>query len=449
MQKVSAERPEKAEKDFQVIGVNEDNDNKDNCEHTPAYACLLSSNVLETKYRRLDIDDIFTGADLKANTSISKNMTMRAKWFLTGVGILAYDCLHTEFFVPANHIGFIMDNENNYLFAQPGMHNIFGFTMSLVDDHVSLRGHITHGNRTIVIVEQGHIGYATDNGQPVLLPPGIHVWTSNSLDFKYSVALSDHVISLGPYTLVTVDEGYVAISQNNGKQVVLPGGHTHFLDHMNWKFEKFLSMKIQTDELEQIHATSADNINMGVTSTVNWRIVDAEVAAIMAAETMSITGKHKDVSADITKLRRDVLKQAVASLAAFIGSVNYSGSFHVSATNQAAREESNKGVSASSPVLASAFNGGEESHEMHNSAEAVLFENPLYDSEKMDTAKCRANAVTRTYGVEIMSINIISAQPSDKALTQSLASGAVASAQALQVSTLLSIFTNIPVLSFC
>ena len=44
----------------------------------------------------------------------------------------------------------------------------------------------------------------------------------------------------------------------------------------------------------------------------------------MAAETMAATGKAGDISADITKLRRDVLKQALASLAAFIGSVNYS-----------------------------------------------------------------------------------------------------------------------------
>ena len=268
----------------------------------------------------------------------------------------------------------------------------------------------------------GYIGYAIDNGQPVLFPPGIHVWTSDSLEFKQSIPLSDHLIRLGPYTIVTVDEGYVAISQNNGKQKVLEGGHTHFLNHMNWKFEKFLSMKIQTDELEKIEATSADNINMNVTSTVNWRIVDPEVAAVMAAETMAVTGKTSDVSADISKLRRDVLKQAVASLATFIGSVNYSGSFHVSASNQAKRE---KLESASSvPIALGTAVGSDSSGGGAIGAQAIpsapqahgekLFENPLYDVEKMDNAKTRANEVTKTYGIEIMSINIISAQPTDR-----------------------------------
>merc|ERR1719231_289629 len=62
-------------------------------------------------------------------------------------------------------------------------------------------------------------------------------------------------------------------------------------------------------------------------------------------------------------------------------------------------------------------------------------DNPLYDSEKMSTAVVMANRVTEAYGIKIMSINIISALPNDQALTKSLASGAVASAEALQAET--------------
>merc|ERR1719379_1272287 len=285
-----------------------------------------------------------------------------------------------------------------------------------------LRGHIQHGNRTIVIVEQGFLGYAQDNGQPVLLPPGIHVWTSESLFFVRPVALDDHIVNLGPMTVVTVDEGYAAVTQNNGKQCVLPGGHTHLLKHMNHKFEKFMTLKIQTDELEKIKATSADNINMMVDSTVNWRIVDVEVAATMAAETMATSGKAGDISADITKLRRDVLKQSLASLAAFIGSVNYSESFHMSAAAQAAGRD-NTPVAAATLVEETPATVG------------AFADNPLYNLEKMGSAVEHANSVTRSYGIEIMSINIISAAPVDDALTKSLASGAVASAEALMAET--------------
>merc|ERR1719408_892283 len=318
----------------------------------------------------------------------------------------------------------VMNERNEYLFMQPGMHNIATCFMHQSGSPKPLRGHITHGNRTIVIVDQGYLGYAQDNGQPVLLPPGIHVWTSESLRYHEAISLNDHIIKLGPYTLLTVDEGYAAVTQDNGKQCVLPGGHTHLLRHKNHKFEKFITLKIQTDELEKIQATSADNINMMVNSTVNWRIVDVEVAATMAAETMASTGKAGDISADITKLRRDVLKQALASLAAFIGSVNYSESFHMSA---AAAGATNKPRTVEGYAV--------EDGVAPIAGEKKFVENPMYDIEKMGTSVEHANRVTRTYGVEIMSINIISATPCDAKLTTSLASGAVASAEALQAET--------------
>jgi len=396
-------------------------------EDTPAYAAMKRAGILCTEYRRADTNEIFTGNDMRANTDAWQNIKKKCQWgYFCGVCCL-YKAFHTEMFVPAGHVGLLMNDRNEYLFAQPGMHNIASLFIRCVSDPTPLRGHILHGNRTIVIVEQGYIGYATDNGQPILLPPGIHVWTSESLDFHKSVALRDHIIQLGPYTLLTVDEGYAAVTQNNGKQMILTGGYTYLLDHMNWKFEKFMTLKIQTDDLEKIQATSADNINMMVTSTVNWRITNPVIAATMAAETMATSGKSKDVSADITKLRHDVLKQALASLAGFIGAVNYSESFHMSAANQSDTRAGHKTQES-------------QRHSTHDEpfAEPVckgFSDNPLYDTEKMMTAVEHSNRVTRTYGIEVMSINIISAAPVDDALTKSLACGAVASAEALQAET--------------
>jgi len=128
------------------------------------------------------------------------------------------------------------------------------------------------------------------------------------------------------------------------------------------------------------------------------------------------------VSADITKLRRDVLKQAIASLASFIGSVNYSDSFHVAA---AAQRNADAAVQMAEVVV-----GGEG-----GDAGARVCENPMFDLDGISECVSHANRITDKYGVEIVSINIISANPVDKNLTESLASGAVASAEALQAET--------------
>merc|ERR1711871_1625564 len=118
-----------------------------------------------------------------------------------------------------------------------------------------------------------------DMGQPVLLPPGLHQWQSQTLRYIKSVDLNNTIIKLGPYTILTVDAGYCAVTQNNGKQIILEGGETHLLSHRNWKFEKFMTKKIQTDELQRIEATSADNVMMFTDATVLWRVSNVEHAA--------------------------------------------------------------------------------------------------------------------------------------------------------------------------
>lgn len=401
-------------------------------EDTPAYRTLRDAGLLETKYRKQRFEDIFDdGLDLKANSTKGNDLTMRCLhgyYVLPIIGCCVYKATHTELFVPAGHVGLMMDGAQRYLFAQPGMHNIRSIFFKHVDTKkLPVNQALQHGNRCILVVEQGFLGLAFDNGQPVLLPPGIHVWTSETLVYQKAVNLDQHNIQLGPYTLLTVDEGYAAVTQKNGMQQILPGGATHLLSHKNWRFEKFLTLKIQTDDLEKIKATSADNITMMVTSTVTWRIMNPTLAATMAAETMAVG--DKTVSSDIPKLRQDVLKQAIASLASFIGGVNYSDSFHMAATAAAAKANG-MGRSTSLVGLAPL-----DEPEAETKTKAMNLDNPLYDVVRMSDMVQHANATTMTYGVQILSINILSAVPLDAELTKALACGAVASAQALQAET--------------
>eukprot|EP00419_Tripos_fusus_P019601 CAMPEP_0172744204 /NCGR_PEP_ID=MMETSP1074-20121228/134558_1 /TAXON_ID=2916 /ORGANISM="Ceratium fusus, Strain PA161109" /LENGTH=515 /DNA_ID=CAMNT_0013575107 /DNA_START=24 /DNA_END=1571 /DNA_ORIENTATION=+ len=405
--------------DNQPVGKNQ----LSHLEDTPAYRVLLSANLLTTKYRKKTFEDIFTGVDYTANSTKANDMCERCKWgyyWCPILGCILYKCTHTEVFVPAGHVGLFMDGEQRYLFAQPGMHNISSVWIKHVGTKMlPANDQLQHGNRVILVVEQGYLGLASDNGQPVLLPPGIHVWTSETLHYYLAVPLDQHLLNLGPYTLITVDEGYCAVTQNNGKQQILPGGHTHLLTHKNWRFEKLLTLKIQTDDLEKINATSADNITMLITSTVTWKIVDARRAATMAAETMSVSGRG-DVPAEMNKLRQDVLKQAIASLASFVGGVNYSDSFHMAAKAQHLSHEA--------PRREVAVRAEPEE-------EGKCVDNPLYDTTRMTDCVKHANQTTNAYGVEILSINIVSAVPVDEELTKALACGAVASAQALQAET--------------
>ena len=52
------------------------------------------------------------------------------------------------------------------------------------------------------------------------------------------------------------------------------------LTHRNWKFEKFVSQKIETMQLDNIATPSADNVLMEINSTVAWQVCVVPVSAI-------------------------------------------------------------------------------------------------------------------------------------------------------------------------
>jgi len=281
---------------------------------------------------------------------------------------------------------------------------------------------VQNGDQWIVVVPQGFIGLAEDMGQPVLLPPGMHQWSSATMHFNRCVDLTMPVISLGPYTLLTVDKGYEAVTQNNGKQEVLAGGEVHLLTHRNHKFEKFITCKIQTDNLKRIEVMTGDNVLMHVDATVCWQIDDVKLCAEKAAETMHQTGGNQTDQSlgTIQKLRSDVLKQAEASLSALIGKVNFSDTFSAATTLQT-------GV-APVPTVVGAVPFDRLAPAAADSDVGILF-----NVDKLNDAVTHANDMTKRYGVEILSINIISAKPAHNELMQSLAKGAVAAAEAQQL----------------
>ena len=317
--------------------------------------------------------------------------------------------------VSAGNVGLLQDGRGKFEFLAPGVHFYPDCLYSRSGTSKLTETEIIHGDRAIITVPRGYVGVAFDAGKPIVLPPGLHSWKSPTMRFDKLVSLNQAVIPIDPYTLVTVDEGYSAITTDNGKMVVLAGGQTYLLSHRNHVFKLFISEKIETNQLPNILCSTADNVVMTVDATVNWRIVNSSLAGLFAAETMN---KAPSTQFDARELRNDVLKQAEASLSAFIAMVNYSDTFGVSASVKKATVTSAVDVPVGTSIA--------------EPKQPVPEASPLFDLEKLNSLLSHANEVTARYGVEIFSINIISAFPRDKGLMQSLAKGAVSAAEAQQ-----------------
>mmetsp|Transcript_1772 Transcript_1772/g.3079 ORF Transcript_1772/g.3079 Transcript_1772/m.3079 type:complete len:529 (-) Transcript_1772:109-1695(-) len=405
---------------------------------SPAYKALREAGLIVHLY------EVRTTADLdlvSANSSMSNNLCKRATACVVVpvLGGLLYSCAVREFSVTDGHIRCGTHSNGSYYFFGAGVHRIVDPFLTVDEWDKSLTSEtIVHGNRTIATVPQGFVGLAFDRGQPVILPPGLHQWKSETLKLQEMIDLSAPVIRIGPFTLLTVDEGYAAVTQDNGKQKVLEGGHTHMLMHRNWKFESFMSLKIHTEDLGPFSATTADSVVLTTTATVNWRIQDPSRAARMAADTMkgeAFADRCKaDPNANPT-LRQDVLKQALASLAAAIGNVRYAGDAHISAskditvmslTSVHKMTAKMRDEFAASQTPSSLRGGPTDSSSLDMGLASIFSVN------QMTAAVRHANEICSQYGVCIMNINIVSAFPEDASLTKALSAGAVASASAEQ-----------------
>jgi regulator of protease activity HflC (stomatin/prohibitin superfamily) len=387
-------------------------------EDSPSYEVLNSHNLLCKKYRVAHEDSLVMEPP---NSSRLTNAML--SFFCCPLSCFG---LVRTFQVPNACLTRGYDGRGNYFFFGPGVHRIVDPWYTVDAGHVAFAtGAIVNGDRTIVTVPQGFVGYCTERGQPVLLPPGMHQWRSPVLQFYRLIDLNDAVIAFGPWTLLTIDQGYMAVTQDNGRQRILNGGSVYLLTHRNWKFERFVSTKVQTNELKRIEAASADNVVMLVDATVLWLIDDVETAVRMSAETMDADGS-KTGKSDILKLRNDVLKQSEASLAFFIGTINFSDTMAAAAIHQRRQDMAKTAIVEAQVVLSSSGDAADNGPE-------VVFN--LYNNEKLRDAVEHANQNTMTYGVVIKSINIISAIPKDLKLQASLAAGAVAAAEAQMMET--------------
>merc|ERR1719203_4690 len=250
----------------------------------------------------------------------------------------------------------------------------------------------------IVVVQQGFVGLAMRRGDPMILEPGMHQWSDENIAWKGFLNLDSSAISMGPYTLVLVETSYAAITSDNGKQVVLKGGSAYVLTHKNWKFQAWLSLKVQTDQIGPFLTTSGDNINLLLTCTINWKVEDERLAA---SKNVDLGTGSRD---SLNMIRSDVHLQVRSVLAALVGSVAF-------AKTKDSQTETHRGISAD--VLG-----------------AKRDKSALTDMSIIAEYMADVNKVCSRYGVRVSAINVQNPSPMDPRLKEILALGANASTEA-------------------
>merc|ERR1712096_175594 len=176
-------------------------------EQSPAYKALHDAGLIVHTYRLKTASEL----DLVAsNASVNSNFIRRTAAYTAGlfVGGVIYDVFLSQFAVKEGHVRPAMHSDGTYFFYGAGVHRVSRLFIEIEKDISVTESRIENGNCAIITVPQGFVGLAFDRGQPILLAPGLHQWKSDTLEMKELIDLSTDVIRLGPFTLLTVDEGY-------------------------------------------------------------------------------------------------------------------------------------------------------------------------------------------------------------------------------------------------
>jgi len=265
---------------------------------------------------------------------------------------------------------------------------------------------IENGTKGVVTIPQGYVGLIRRQGQVLVLGPGLHSWHDADCAWKGLVDLNSNCIRLGPYTLLIVEEGFAAITQDNGKQDIKLGGTAHMLTHQNHKFQGWLSLKMQTEALgtdpqRPVQITTADNITLIVKAVVTWYVQDPQTAAAINVDLQ--LGNDP-----LALMRQDVILQVTSSLAALIGRVKF-------------------GATGSEGLAKAAATGEVDESADKKVSEEAPTRKALWDPTFMTDAVSDANLICEGYGAKVLSITIQTAEPEDRELGRILQQNAISS----------------------
>jgi len=311
--------------------------------------------------------------------------------------------------VDAGEVGLVMNSGRPELLG-PGWYCIaeplrkWGGKVKLSDAEIKF------GTKQIITVKDGFVGLAWDRGEPVLLPPGMHQWDSDTLKFE-KVFDRRKNFQAGPFTFSTVQKGDVGVSFDRGELVLLPAGY-HVLKHALHKFSHNLSVRQQFDRLQSSKLLSSDTVELDLDATVSWQVVNPESAALNARDMEHLRELvHRQARAALSEC---VFKMAVSSTASSASGLSQSA--------DAVLENSGR---------SGVIDGGmarpispEELGRTESTTAAAQSVTALSEATSSEATLKQCNAELNTIGVKINKIAIVKLDITDVEVLRALAKGA-------------------------
>ena len=260
---------------------------------------------------------------------------------------------------------------------------------------------VRHKTITRFYVRSGSVGLAWKDSVPVFYDdPGVYLVDSAMFHFVRAVDVSEQEITLGSRKIITVREGEVGISHDNGQLTVLPPGR-HFIEKPGHLFNEFLSTQQECLSLQKESTTdlmvceTSELVSIGVQASVFYNIQDPRLAVIKIGERINI--------------ERFINETATAVISTIIRSTS------LAEISQGQKKE---------PIVVTG--GDKDKMERQDSFEPNM---PFFDRVKGDFIERLQSNFLNEYGICMLNVRIGDFKVLEKNISQSIANHALITAE--------------------
>lgn len=213
--------------------------------------------------------------------------------------------------VPRGMIVPVMINGEGH-FLLEGRHFIKQARINVCPPQALTDEYVTMGTRHRIVVPQGRLGLALERGEPVIYEPcSVHLVNSDLFEYRGSVDVTQQLVLHASLKIITVKDGQVGITYNNGTLELLETGR-HTIEKATHVLAGFVSTGQQTLRIAEVTGMSLDNVELTFDAAICVRVVDAQKAVVM------LTSGRADANI-VLEIQENIQERAKLDLSTIIG----------------------------------------------------------------------------------------------------------------------------------
>jgi regulator of protease activity HflC (stomatin/prohibitin superfamily) len=355
----------------------------------------------------------------------------------TNGNLIQYDVTTPHISRGSLHVLNVSDNQYGLAFVGGQPKVLFPGTHVLSDPMFEFKGFINqsvpviqHGTLHRIIVSEGNRALAWMGDEPLMFTAGIYYFVSPLFKFEASSRINTNRATLGPFEIVTIDDGRVGIAYDKGILRILPPGEHWLNAQSNEKFLDFLPTTQQVRQLKTLDILTNDGLVVRVIGSITFRIADPHKAVMHIGS----DDESHIFSEDITSsLYQTIMHRANDTLASLLTGTSVLTSAGMGFADSTVTIDSRDvpTYEGDFPVQPDTLRMDRKAHDHPPKGRSMMDEEDLNSLIRLRFKESLTHTLNDEWGVELSDMNVIDIEVMDAAVRSALAAGVRSNVEAV------------------